>query len=70
MHHLDSTPRSHELMDATHLILYPYENGLEILRHGRITARNGIIARERYEERSVATVKPSIPSPQRAIIGS
>ena len=36
-----------ELMDVTHLGLYAYENGFEILRHGRIKAHNGIIARPR-----------------------
>lgn len=36
-----------ELMDVTHLGLYAYENGFEILRHGRIRAHNGIIARAR-----------------------
>jgi hypothetical protein len=36
-----------ELMDITHLGLYAYENGFEILRHGRIRAHNGIIARPR-----------------------
>ena len=36
-----------ELMDVTHLGLYAYENGFEILRHGRIKAHNGIIARAR-----------------------
>ncbi|GLV53652.1 hypothetical protein KDH_05040 [Dictyobacter sp. S3.2.2.5] len=36
-----------ELMDVKHLGLYAYENGFEILRHGRIKAHNGIIARLR-----------------------
>ena len=36
-----------ELMDVSHLGLYAYENGFEILRHGRIKAHNGIIARVR-----------------------
>jgi hypothetical protein len=36
-----------ELMDVKHLGLYAYENGFEILRHGRIRAHNGIIARVR-----------------------
>ncbi|GCE31412.1 hypothetical protein KDA_68960 [Dictyobacter alpinus] len=36
-----------ELMDVKHLGLYAYENGFEILRHGRIKAHNGIIARTR-----------------------
>lgn len=36
-----------ELMDVKHLGLYAYENGFEILRHGRIKAHNGIIARPR-----------------------
>jgi cyclopropane fatty-acyl-phospholipid synthase-like methyltransferase len=36
-----------ELMDVTHLGLYAYENGLEIRRHGRIKAHNGIVCRER-----------------------
>jgi SAM-dependent methyltransferase len=36
-----------ELMDVTHLGLYAYENGFEILRHGRIKAHNGVIARPR-----------------------
>jgi hypothetical protein len=36
-----------ELMDVTHLGLYAYENGFEILRHGRIKAHNGLIARPR-----------------------
>lgn len=36
-----------ELMDVTHLGLYAYENGFEILRHGRIKGHNGIIARVR-----------------------
>jgi hypothetical protein len=36
-----------ELMDVTHLGLYAYENGFKILRHGRIKAHNGIIARAR-----------------------
>jgi len=36
-----------ELMDVKHLGLYAYENGFEILRHGRIKAHNGIIARSR-----------------------
>ncbi|HLZ61360.1 MAG TPA: class I SAM-dependent methyltransferase [Ktedonosporobacter sp.] len=36
-----------ELMDVTHLGLYAHENGFEILRHGRIKAHNGIIARAR-----------------------
>ena len=36
-----------ELMDVTHLGLYAHENGFEILRHGRIKAHNGIIARVR-----------------------
>ncbi|GAC1484038.1 MAG: hypothetical protein NVS2B12_38910 [Ktedonobacteraceae bacterium] len=36
-----------ELMDVTHLGLYAYENGFEILRHGRIKAHNGVIARVR-----------------------
>jgi hypothetical protein len=36
-----------ELMDVSHLGLYAYENGFEILRHGRIKAHNGIIARPR-----------------------
>jgi hypothetical protein len=36
-----------ELMDVTHLGLYAYENGFEILRHGRIKAHNGIIVRVR-----------------------
>lgn len=36
-----------ELMDVTHLGLYAYENGFEILRAGRIKAHNGILARPR-----------------------
>lgn len=36
-----------ELMDVTHLGLYAYENGFDILRHGRIKAHNGIIAKVR-----------------------
>jgi Methyltransferase domain len=32
-----------ELMDVTHLGLYAYENGFDILRHGRIRGHNGII---------------------------
>jgi hypothetical protein len=36
-----------ELMDVTHLGLYAYENGFDILRHGRIRAHNGVIARAR-----------------------
>lgn len=36
-----------ELMDVTHLGLYAYENGFEILRHGRIKAHNGLVARVR-----------------------
>jgi SAM-dependent methyltransferase len=36
-----------ELMDVTHLGLYTYENGFDILRHGRIKAHNGVIARPR-----------------------
>ncbi|GCE09727.1 class I SAM-dependent methyltransferase [Dictyobacter aurantiacus] len=36
-----------ELMDVKHLGLYAYENGFEILRHGRIKAHNGVIARLR-----------------------
>jgi SAM-dependent methyltransferase len=36
-----------ELMDVTHLGLYAHENGFEILRHGRIRAHNGVIARPR-----------------------
>jgi hypothetical protein len=36
-----------ELMDVTHLGLYAYENGFEILRHGRIRAHNGLIVRPR-----------------------
>ena len=36
-----------ELMDVTHLGLYAYENGFEILRHGRIKAHNGLIVRPR-----------------------
>jgi hypothetical protein len=36
-----------ELMDVRHLGLYAYESGFEILRHGRIKAHNGIIARPR-----------------------
>lgn len=36
-----------ELMDVTHLGLYAYENGFDIVRHGRIKAHNGIIARPR-----------------------
>lgn len=36
-----------ELMDVKHLGLYTYENGFEILRHGRIKAHNGVIARLR-----------------------
>ncbi|MBA3824797.1 MAG: methyltransferase domain-containing protein [Ktedonobacterales bacterium] len=36
-----------ELMDVTHLGLYAHENGFEILRHGRIRAHNGIIAKVR-----------------------
>jgi SAM-dependent methyltransferase len=36
-----------ELMDITQLGLYTYENGFEILRHGRIRAHNGLIARPR-----------------------
>jgi len=36
-----------ELMDIQHLGLYAYENGFEILRHGRIKAHNGIITRAR-----------------------
>jgi hypothetical protein len=34
-----------ELMDVRHLGLYAHENGFEILRHGRIRAHNGIIAK-------------------------
>jgi hypothetical protein len=33
-------------MDVRHLGLYAYESGFEILRHGRIKAHNGIIARQ------------------------
>ncbi len=36
-----------ELMDVKHLGLYAYENGFEILRHGRIKAHNGLITRTR-----------------------
>jgi Methyltransferase domain len=36
-----------ELMDITHLGLYAWENGFEILRHGRIKAHNGLICRAR-----------------------
>ena len=36
-----------ELMDVTHLGLYAWENGFEILRHGRIRAHNGLICRAR-----------------------
>ncbi|MEM8535921.1 MAG: methyltransferase domain-containing protein [Chloroflexota bacterium] len=36
-----------ELMDVTHLGLYAYENGFEILRHGRIKAHNALITRPR-----------------------
>lgn len=36
-----------ELMDVTHLGKYTYDNGFEILRHGRIKAHNGVIARPR-----------------------
>ncbi len=36
-----------ELMDVTHMGLYAYENGFDILRHGRIKAHNGLIARVR-----------------------
>ncbi len=36
-----------ELMDVTHLGLYAHENGFEILRHGRIKAHNGVVARVR-----------------------
>jgi cyclopropane fatty-acyl-phospholipid synthase-like methyltransferase len=36
-----------ELMDITHLGLYTYENGFDILRHGRIKAHNGLIAKPR-----------------------
>jgi SAM-dependent methyltransferase len=36
-----------ELMDVKHLGLYAYENGFEILRHGRIKGHNGIVARVR-----------------------
>ncbi|MBX3084388.1 MAG: class I SAM-dependent methyltransferase [Anaerolineae bacterium] len=36
-----------ELMDVTHLGLYAYENGFEIMRHGRIKAHNGLICRPR-----------------------
>lgn len=36
-----------ELMDVSHLGLYAYENGFDILRHGRIRAHNGIITRLR-----------------------
>ncbi len=36
-----------ELMDVRHLGLYAHENGFEILRHGRIKAHNGIIAKVR-----------------------
>jgi hypothetical protein len=36
-----------ELMDITHLGLYAWENGFEILRHGRIKAHNGLICRTR-----------------------
>ena len=36
-----------ELMDVTHLGLYAYENGFDVLRHGRIKAHNGIVARPR-----------------------
>jgi hypothetical protein len=36
-----------ELMDVSHLGMYAYENGFEVLRHGRIKAHNGVIARAR-----------------------
>jgi SAM-dependent methyltransferase len=36
-----------ELMDVAHLGLYAYENGFEILRHGRIKVHNGIVVRPR-----------------------
>ena len=36
-----------ELMDVTHMGLYAYENGFDILRHGRIKAHNGLIAKVR-----------------------
>ena len=36
-----------ELMDVTHLGLYAFENGFQIVRHGRIRAHNGVIARAR-----------------------
>jgi SAM-dependent methyltransferase len=36
-----------ELMDVRHLGLYVHENGFELLRHGRIKAHNGVIARPR-----------------------
>ncbi len=36
-----------ELMDVKHLGLYAYENGFDILSHGRIKAHNGLVARVR-----------------------
>ncbi len=36
-----------ELMAVTHLGLYAYENGFDIVRHGRTKAHNGAIARPR-----------------------
>jgi hypothetical protein len=36
-----------ELMDVKHLGLYAYENGFDILRHGRIKAHNGLIVKPR-----------------------
>lgn len=36
-----------ELMDVTHMGLYTYENGFDILRHGRIKAHNGLIGKVR-----------------------
>jgi hypothetical protein len=36
-----------ELMDVTHLGLYAYENGFEVVRHGRLKAHNGMVARVR-----------------------
>src|SRR5262245_39259501 len=40
-----------ELMAVAHLGLYAHEHGLEILRHGRIKAHNGVIARPRQDPR-------------------
>ncbi|MCA9914833.1 MAG: class I SAM-dependent methyltransferase [Anaerolineae bacterium] len=36
-----------ELMDVTHLGKYAYDNGFDILRHGRIKAHNGLITKVR-----------------------